>query len=123
MNKEYYIINIQETPHLLVVVNEDLDDNVAELDVHDGGNGFLLWPHQGRPKAHAQVGHVHQVYRRVVRNPVMDHRQLVHYRQEENLELYTGRLSSTTGYFCDPKMYRTEPNVFLLNCIYYFIES
>ena len=45
----------------LAILDEDFDDDVCKLDVHDGGHRLLLGPQQGRPKAYTQVGHRHQV--------------------------------------------------------------
>lgn len=53
---------------LFVVFDHDLDDDVAELDVHDGGHGLLFGPQQSRPETHAQVRHRHQVLVRLGRN-------------------------------------------------------
>ena len=36
----------------MVVVDEDFDDEVAELDVDDGRHGFLPRSHQGRSETH-----------------------------------------------------------------------
>ena len=46
---------------LITVFDQDLDDLVAELDVHDGGHGLLSRPQQGRPEADADVGRRHLV--------------------------------------------------------------
>ena len=54
---------------LFVVPDEDLHDYVGELDVHDGFHGLLLRSHQRGPKAHAKVGHSHQVLASVVCHP------------------------------------------------------
>ena len=45
----------------LEVVDELLDDNVAPLDVHDGGDRLLGRTQQCGTKTDAQVGHGHQV--------------------------------------------------------------
>ena len=45
----------------LPVLDEDLDHDVGELDVHDGGHRLLLGPEQGGTEADGQVGHRHQV--------------------------------------------------------------
>ena len=45
----------------LPVLDEDLDDDVGELDVHDGGHGLLLGPEERGTEADAEVGHGHQV--------------------------------------------------------------
>ena len=43
------------------VLDEDLDHDVGELDVHDGGHRLLLGPEEGGTEADGQVGHRHQV--------------------------------------------------------------
>lgn len=40
---------------------ENLDHNVLELDIHDGGHRLLLWSEQSRSENHAQVGDCHQI--------------------------------------------------------------
>ncbi len=55
--------------NLLVVLDENLNDDVAELDVHDGCDRLLLRPHQRRAETHAQVRHAHQILGAVLRHP------------------------------------------------------
>ena len=43
------------------IFHQDFDDDVAELDVHDGGDGFLLGPQESGAETDAQVGHGHHV--------------------------------------------------------------
>ena len=43
------------------VFDEDLDDDVGELDVHDGRHRLLLGPEQRRSEADAQVRDRHHV--------------------------------------------------------------
>lgn len=46
---------------LITVFDQDLDDLVAELDVHDRGHGLLPRPEQRRTEADADVGRSHLV--------------------------------------------------------------
>lgn len=43
------------------VGDEDLDDEVGELDVHDGRHGFFFRAEQRGAEAHAEVADRHQV--------------------------------------------------------------
>ena len=45
----------------LAVLDEDGDDLVAELDVHDRGHSLLARPQQSGAKHHAEVRGRHQV--------------------------------------------------------------
>ena len=47
---------------LVVVFDEDLDHDVVELQVHDGGHSFFFGAEESRPEAHTQVAHRHQVF-------------------------------------------------------------
>lgn len=67
--------------YLLVMLYEDLNHNVLELDVHDGGHRLLLWAEQSRPEDHAQVGDRHQVVLVVAGNTVG------HEAQEQHLKV------------------------------------
>ena len=46
---------------LAPVLDHDLDDDVGELDVHDGGDGLLLGAEQRGAEADAEVGDGHHV--------------------------------------------------------------
>ena len=43
------------------VLDQDLNDHVGKLDVHDGCDGLLLGPEEGGAEAHPEVGNVHHV--------------------------------------------------------------
>jgi len=45
--------------HLIEILNHDLDDHIAELDVHDGGHCFFLWSEESGSKTHTNIAHSH----------------------------------------------------------------
>ena len=59
--------------HLSPILDEDLNDNVGKLDVHDGGNGLLLSSKQSRAEADAKVRDGHHVALAVCRHLVMNY--------------------------------------------------
>lgn len=42
---EYAKLNLSPGFYLFIVFDEDLHHNVLELEIHDGSNSLLLWPH------------------------------------------------------------------------------
>ena len=58
--------------YLLIVLDKNLNDNIRELDVHDGFHRLLLWTHQCRSKAHPEVGHCHQVRLCLISDPSLE---------------------------------------------------
>ena len=50
----------------ITVFDQDLDDLIAELDVHDGGHGLLARPQKRRAEADADVGRCHLFQRKLL---------------------------------------------------------
>ena len=50
-----------DSEDLVEILDEMLDDDVAEFDIHDGSHSFLLAPQQRRSETDSQVGLVHEI--------------------------------------------------------------
>ena len=47
--------------NVVEIIDAMFDDDVAELDVHDGGHGLFLATQEGGAETDAQVGLVHEI--------------------------------------------------------------